>query len=99
MKAAIQQASRETARFMSARLRSEASRAGWPAHAAGSLAVSYSKTGFNVHMSDEASAIEYGIGSQPDGTVHRFKNDTQEAEQFFLQRLEQYLEKYDLPTI
>lgn len=102
MKAAIQKASRETARLMSAHLRAEARNAGWPSHAANALSVHFDGQNFNVMAHkhhDLVGDLEYGTPStSPTAAIRRFKNRTKDAEQFFMDRLAVHGEAHDLPT-
>ena len=92
---AIKAASHETTRLMSARLRSEAQASGWPSDVSRTLRVSHGKNGFEAHVSkkhyDTAMNLEYGTPStQPTAAVRRFKNRQDEAEHFFVGRLEKH---------
>ena len=92
---AIKAASHETTRLMSARLRSEAQASGWPSEVSRTLRVSHGKSGFEAHVSkkhyDTAMNLEYGTPStQPTAAVRRFKNRQDEAEDFFIGRLEKH---------
>lgn len=92
---ALNSASRETTRLMSAHLRSEAQASGWPNHVSRSLRVSHSKDGFTAHVSskhyEQAMDLEYGTPStQPTAAVRRFANRQEEAEHFFVNRLEKH---------
>lgn len=103
MKAAIHRASRETARLMSAQLRAEARNAGWPSHAIKALAVRFDGKDFNVvahNHHDLIGDLEYGTPSKtPTAAIRRFKNRTQEAERFFLDRLGVHGGAHDLPIV
>ncbi len=92
---AIKSASHETTRLMSARLRSEAQASGWPSHVSRTLHVKHGNDGFEAHISNKhyetAMDLEYGTPStQPTAAVRRFKNRQDEAEHFFLGRLEKH---------
>lgn len=88
-------ASHETTRLMSARLRSEAQASGWPSDVSRTLRVSHGKNGFEAHVSkrhyQSAMDLEYGTpNTQPTAAVRRFKNRQDEAEHFFVGRLEKH---------
>lgn len=88
-------ASHETTRLMSARLRSEAQASGWPSEVSRTLRVSHGKKGFEAHVSkkhyESAMDLEYGTPTtQPTAAVRRFKNRQDEAEHFFIGRLEKH---------
>jgi len=95
--AAIHKASQETSRLMSAHLRSEAHASNWPIHIVRGMGVTYSKSGFESHVSEEhhAEALNYEYGTpntQPTAAVRRSGNRTAEAENFFISRLGALLE-------
>jgi len=80
---------------MSARLRSEAQASGWPSDVSRTLRVTHGKDGFEAHVAknkyEKAMDLEYGTPStQPTAAVRRFKNRQEEAEHFFLGRLEKH---------
>ena len=88
-------ASHETTRLMSALLRSEAQASGWPSDVSRTLRVSHGKNGFEAHVSkrhyQSAMDLEYGTpNTQPTAAVRRFKNRQDEAEHFFVGRLEKH---------
>jgi hypothetical protein len=92
VKASLHKASHDTARFMSAHLRSEARASGWPDHLVSSLHVRHNSGSFTVHAHPSSRAdvmdMEYGTTSiQPTAAIRRFNNDQKEAEQFLIGRL------------
>jgi len=95
---AIKNSSQETARLMSARVRSEAANSGWPEHIARSLHVTHGNSGFETHVHDdhhaEAMNVEYGTPeTRPNAAIRRSNNRTEQAESFFLKRLNNHLGK------
>lgn len=92
IKASLHRASHDTARFMSAHLRSEARASGWPDHLVSGLHVRHSGGSFTVHAHPSSRSdvmnMEYGTTSnQPNRAIHRFNNDQKEAEKFLVGRL------------
>ena len=95
-KRAIQKASIDTSRFMSAGLRKEARASGWPSHVTNSLRMHYDRNGFDVrvHESHQDTAMDYEYGStekQPTAAVRRFLNRAQSSEQHFIKQAFKHL--------
>jgi len=93
---ALHKSSLETSRYLSAGLRNEARRSGWPDHIVRHMNVSYTKDGFNAHVHDdhhaEAMNLEYGTPStQPTAAVRRFSNRMADAENFLTKRMYRHL--------
>ena len=93
---AITKASHDTSRLLSAHLRTEARKSGWPDHIVSTMHVTYGKDGFKNHVHPEHRAearnLEYGTtSSQPTAAIRRFKNRTRQAEPFFIKRLAAHL--------
>jgi hypothetical protein len=85
-------ASHDTSRLMSAHLRSEARKAGWPDHIVSNLHVTHSNGSFNIHahpdQREDVLDLEYGTTStQPNRAIHRFSKNQHEAEKFLVKRL------------
>lgn len=94
---AIQRASQETTRYLSAQLRSEARASGWPSDVSNSLYVSYGKNGFSSHVAkkhyEKAMDLEYGTpDTQPTAALRRLNNRTEQASQFLVNRIFQRIE-------
>ena len=94
---ALNKASQETTRLLSAHLRTEARKSGWSDDIVRSMHVTYDKDGFKTHVSkahhDRALDFEYGTtDSQPTAAVRRFNNRTAEAQHFLVNRLYKHLE-------
>lgn len=86
---AVNAASRESARYMSALMRTEARASGWPEKVVRSIQVDNS---FNVRVSKEHHALamnlEYGTpDTQPTAAMRRMANRTSQVEHFFVRRL------------
>lgn len=95
-KRAVQRASLETSRYMSAALRKEARTSGWPSHIVNSLKMTYGRDGFDVRVHDsyknEAMDQEYGTTNQlPNPAVRRTLNRMESSEKFFLDRASKHL--------
>lgn len=95
-KRALQRASIDTGRFMSAGLRKEARASGWPPHIANSLRMHYDRKGFDVrvHESHEATAMDYEYGNttmQPTAAVRRYLNRAQPSEHYFIDQAFKHL--------
>jgi hypothetical protein len=95
-KRAVQRASLETSRYMSASLRKEAKASGWPSHVVNSLKMSYGRDGFDVRVHDDyvAEAMNHEFGTteqQPSPAVRRTLNRMESSETFFLQRASKHL--------
>ena len=93
---AITKASHDTSRLLSAHLRTEARKSGWPDHIVRTMHVTYGKDGFKNHVHPEYRAdamnLEYGTTySQPTAAIRRFKNRTGQAESFFNKRFGAHL--------
>lgn len=76
---------------MSAHLRSEARKSGWPEHVVRGLAIKHNDGEFTVHSHDKHRAevlnLEYGTpSSQPTAAIRRFHNRMQHAESFIVSR-------------
>ena len=96
IKDSIHKASVETTRFMSAHLRSEARKSGWPEDIVRHLSVKHSDGAFTVHSHESHRAdvlnLEYGTPStQPTAAIRRFKNRTSHAEKFLVNRAMSHL--------
>lgn len=94
---ALNKASQETTRLLSAHLRTEARRSGWSEDVVSSMHVTYGKDGFNSHVSKnhfaKAQDLEYGTpNTQPTAAVRRFNNRTAEAQHFLVNRMYKHLE-------
>lgn len=94
---ALNQASHETTRLLSAHLRTEVRKSGWSNDVVSSMNVTYGKDGFTSNVSkkyfDKARDLEYGTPStQPTAAVRRFNNRTAEAEHFLVNRLYSHIE-------
>jgi len=92
---AINQASRDTGRYMSALVRSHARKEGWPRHLANSLYVSYADQGFSVksHPSLEEEVWKHEYGTQerpPSAVIRKFSNRADHAEEYLAGRLSEY---------
>jgi len=97
LNSALNMASRETTRLLSAHLRTEARKSGWSEDVVSSMNVTYGKDGFTSNVSkkhfDKARDFEYGTpNTQPTAAVRRFNNRTAEAEHFFVNRLFKHIE-------
>lgn len=94
---ALNKASQETTRLLSARLRTEARKSGWSNDVVKSMTVVYGKDGFTSHVSNRhyktAQNLEYGTpDTQPTAAVRRFNNRTAEAQDFLIKRLYKHIE-------
>lgn len=94
---ALNQASHETTRLLSAHLRTEARKSGWSDDVVRSMHVTYDKDGFTSHVGarhyNKALNLEYGTpDTQPTAAVRRFNNRTAEAQHFFVNRLFKHIE-------
>lgn len=86
---AIKQASRESSKYMSALMRTEARASGWPEHIVRSISVDDSFN-VNVHKAHRAEAmnLEYGTpDTQPTAALRRMANRTGQVEAFFVRRM------------
>ena len=86
---AVKRATRESTRYMSALMRTEARASGWPDKVVRSITVDDS---FNVNVGKEhhslAMNLEYGTpDTQPTAALRRMSNRTTEVEHFFVRRL------------
>ena len=93
---ALDKASIETTRFMSAHLRSEARASGWPEHIVRNLHVSHKDGEFNVHAHPNHEShvldLEYGTPStQPTAAIRRFSNRQGESADFLVRRAMHHL--------
>ena len=89
---AIEQAAKQTSRYMTGQLRKEAKASGWPRHIQANMGVVYEDNKFTAHVherhADEAAALEYGTEhTRPTAAIRRFSNRTKEADQFFIHSL------------
>lgn len=89
---AIEQAAKQTSRYMTGQIRKEAKASGWPRHVAANMGVVYENKSFQVHVHDrhfeEAQTLEYGTETQrPTAAIRRSVNRTSEADQFFTSTL------------
>lgn len=89
---AIKKATRESARYMSALMRTEARASGWPEKVVRSITVDNS---FNVNVSKDhhsfAMNLEYGTpDTQPTAALRRMANRTTQVEHFFVRRLSSF---------
>jgi hypothetical protein len=94
---ALNKASQETTRLLSARLRTEARKSGWSDDIVKSMTVVYGKDGFTSHVGKKhyvkAQDLEYGTPTtQPTAAVRRFNNRTAEAQDFLVKRLYKHIE-------
>lgn len=94
---ALNKASQDTTRLLSAHLRTEARKSGWSEDVVSSMNVTYGKDGFSSNVSKKhfakAQDLEYGTpDTQPTAAVRRFNNRTAEAQHFLVNRLQGYLE-------
>jgi hypothetical protein len=97
LNSALNQASHETTRLLSAHLRTEARKSGWSDDVVRSMNVTYDKDGFAAHVDArnhvKALDLEYGTPTtQPTAAVRRFSNRTAEAQHFFVNRLFKHIE-------
>lgn len=95
-KRALQKASLDTSRYMSAGLRQEARNSGWPRHVVNSLKMHYDRNGFDirVHDSHEQTAMDYEYGNTemlPTAAMRRYLNRVQPAEQHFISQAFKHL--------
>lgn len=95
-KRALQKASLDTSRYMSAGLRKEARNSGWPRHIANSIRMNYSRDGFDVaiHPDHAETAMDYEYGNtdmRPTAAIRRYLNATESSEEFFLNRVEKHM--------
>ena len=91
VKESLNKAGLEPTRFMSAHLRSEARKSGWPEDVVRHLAIKHSDGEFTVHSHDSHRAevlnLEYGTPStQPTAAIRRVKNRMHHAESFLVSR-------------
>lgn len=89
---AINEAAKQTSRYMTGQIRKEAKASGWPRHIAANMGVVYDDNRFQVHVHDrhfeEAQTLEYGTETQrPTAAIRRASNRTKEADQFFTSTL------------
>ena len=97
-KEALNQASVDTTRLMSAHLRTETRASGWPEKIVRGMHVRYNQGKFSVHSHPDHTAevlnLEYGTpDTQPTAAIRRFKNRTQEAEHFLMLRTDHHFRK------
>lgn len=95
-KRALQRASIDASRYMSAGLRKEARASGWPRHIVNSLRMNYSRDGFDVAVHsehhDKAMDFEYGnTEMRPTAAIRRFLNKAEDSESFLLNRTARHL--------
>ena len=96
VKDSLSKATQDTTRFMSAHLRIEARKSGWPADVVRHLSVRHQDGNFTVHShGDHRSTVmdlEYGTPSQrPTAAIRRFGNRTTDAETFLVRRTMKHL--------
>ena len=92
----IHKASIETSRMMSAKLRTEAVKSGWPKHIVRGMHVRYEDGEFTVHAHPEHKVdilnLEYGTpGNPPTAAIRRFGNRQREAEHFLVRSAYRHL--------
>jgi hypothetical protein len=85
----LSQAAKETAKVMTAQLRSEALNSGWDEEVANSLSVKFSNNEFQIkkpaQYEKQIKDLEYGTDStQPSRAIHRYSNRTNDAESYLL---------------
>lgn len=95
----IDKASKETTRLLSAHLRTEARKSGWPQSVVRNLSVNHDNDGFSVHVHEDhhstAQNLEYGTpDTQPTAAIRRFSNRTRNAEGYFVHQLMKDLESH-----
>jgi len=96
VKDSLAKATVDTTRFMSAHLRIEARKSGWPDDVVRHLSVHHNDGEFTVHSHDDhrntVMDLEYGTPSQrPTAAIRRFNNRTAASEKFLLSRTSKYL--------
>lgn len=89
---AVKRATRESTRYMSALMRTEARASGWPEKVVRSITVDDS---FNVNVGKDhhslAMNLEYGTpDTQPTAALRRMGNRTEQVEHFFVRRLSSF---------
>lgn len=99
VKSSLKKAANDTSRLMSAQLRIEARKSGWPDDIVRHLAVHHKDGSFKVHAHDDHRSavmdLEYGTPNQrPTAAIRRFTNRMNEAETFFARRTMKYLENH-----
>ena len=95
-KASINKASHETARLMSAHLRSEARASGWPEHVVSNLHVKHDSGSFTIHahpdQRQQVMDLEYGTTTtRPTAAIRRFNNDQRRADKFLIHRMAEHM--------
>jgi hypothetical protein len=95
-KDALHKASNDTAHYMTAHLRAEASASGWPDHISRSMKVTHNNGSFDVHthesLENHVHDLEYGTPDRrPTAAIRRFSNRTAEAESFLVKRVSRML--------
>ena len=96
VKDSLAKATQDTTRFMSAHLRIEARKSGWPDDVVSHLFVRHEDGEFTVHSHEshrnQVLDLEYGTPSQrPTAAIRRFGNRTAASERFLLSRTSKYL--------
>jgi hypothetical protein len=96
VKDSLARATQDTTRFMSAHLRIEARKSGWPDDVVRHLSVRHSDGEFTVHSHEDHRStvmdLEYGTPNQrPTAAIRRFGNRTAASEKFLLNRTAKYL--------
>lgn len=96
VKDSLAKATNDTARFMSAHLRIEARKSGWPDDVVRHLSVRHDDGAFTVHSHEDhrnrVMDLEYGNTSQrPTAAIRRFGNRTAASEKFLLSQTSKYL--------
>jgi len=96
IKSSLNKATIETTRLMSAHLRIEARKSGWPAEIVRHLSVRHNDGTFTVHSHEahrnQVLNLEYGTPStQPTAAIRRFGNRTAGAESFLVRRTMRHL--------
>lgn len=89
---AVEQAAKQTSRYMTGQMRKEAKASGWPRHVVANMGVIYDDKRFQVHVHDrhfdEAQRLEYGTEhDRPTAAIRRASNRTKETDQFFMSAL------------
>lgn len=90
---AVEQAAKQTSRYMTGQLRKEAKASGWPRHIQANMGVIYDDKRFQVHVHDrhldEAQRLEYGTEQErPTAAIRRSTNRHKEADNFFMGALQ-----------
>jgi hypothetical protein len=85
----VKAAAKETSKFMTAKLRTDAVASGWDTDVANSISVKFVKNAWKINVprkyKDAVWAANYGSeNSQPTAVLHRLDN-SDEAEKYFLQ--------------